>query len=61
MFLRLKIDAQAQNVVQNYRRSARNLTVTARTPEDRSKTFKNLRKPSKTFKDLQSHIRVYAI
>eukprot|EP00972_Heterocapsa_arctica_P038739 5709629-Heterocapsa_arctica.AAC.1 len=37
-------------VVQNYKRSARNLMVMARMPEDRSKTFKTIQTPSKTFK-----------
>eukprot|EP00972_Heterocapsa_arctica_P071582 10575928-Heterocapsa_arctica.AAC.1 len=42
--------SQAQMLVQNYKRSARNIMVIARMPEDRSKTVKKL----------QSHIHLYA-
>eukprot|EP00972_Heterocapsa_arctica_P083886 12360791-Heterocapsa_arctica.AAC.1 len=43
---------QAQILVQTYKRSARNLTMIARTPEDRSKVFENnkhLQKPSRPY------------
>eukprot|EP00972_Heterocapsa_arctica_P006821 997003-Heterocapsa_arctica.AAC.1 len=39
-----------QILCNNYKLSARNLMVIARMPEDRSNTFKNLQKYSKTFK-----------
>eukprot|EP00972_Heterocapsa_arctica_P094607 13950818-Heterocapsa_arctica.AAC.1 len=47
MVLRLKIDSQAHIYD---KRSARNLTVIARMPEDRSKAVKNHQTPSNTFK-----------
>eukprot|EP00972_Heterocapsa_arctica_P010278 1509246-Heterocapsa_arctica.AAC.1 len=40
----------SSDVVQNYNLSARNLMVIARMPEDCSKTFNHVQKPSKTFK-----------
>eukprot|EP00972_Heterocapsa_arctica_P031082 4574371-Heterocapsa_arctica.AAC.1 len=42
--------SQAQYCANNYTRSARNLMVIARMPEDLSNTFKNLQQPSKTDK-----------
>eukprot|EP00972_Heterocapsa_arctica_P100633 14837800-Heterocapsa_arctica.AAC.1 len=53
MRLRLKIGLSSSDFMQNDGRSARNLTVTARMPEDRSKTFKNLQ-------NLQIHIHLCA-
>eukprot|EP00972_Heterocapsa_arctica_P074676 11020151-Heterocapsa_arctica.AAC.1 len=40
----------SSDAVQNDQRSARNPMVIAGMPEDRSKTFKNLQKQTKTFK-----------
>eukprot|EP00972_Heterocapsa_arctica_P088586 13062999-Heterocapsa_arctica.AAC.1 len=53
MLLRLKIGLSSSEFVQHDQRSARNLTVTARMPEDRSNTVKhieNLQQPLKTCK-----------
>eukprot|EP00972_Heterocapsa_arctica_P027195 3998597-Heterocapsa_arctica.AAC.1 len=47
--LRSKLVSSSE-FVQNDMRSARNLMVIARRPEDRSKTVRNLQKHSKTFK-----------
>eukprot|EP00972_Heterocapsa_arctica_P038161 5618405-Heterocapsa_arctica.AAC.1 len=54
ILLRLKIDSQAQTV-QNDQRLARNRMVIGRMPEDRSKTFKNMKqKPSNTSKAIST-------
>eukprot|EP00972_Heterocapsa_arctica_P078956 11642073-Heterocapsa_arctica.AAC.1 len=57
MFLRLKIGPSSSDFVQNDKRSAGNLMVIARMPEDPSKTFENRQTP---VKHLQSHIHLYA-
>eukprot|EP00972_Heterocapsa_arctica_P102587 15119694-Heterocapsa_arctica.AAC.1 len=46
----------SSEVVQNDQHSANNLMVTARMPEDRSKTFKNLQKPSKPYTPVCAHL-----
>eukprot|EP00972_Heterocapsa_arctica_P048466 7144091-Heterocapsa_arctica.AAC.1 len=47
----------SSELVQNDQGSARNVMVTARMPEDRSKTIKNFQT---LYNNLQSHIRLYA-
>eukprot|EP00972_Heterocapsa_arctica_P061669 9094465-Heterocapsa_arctica.AAC.1 len=47
MFLRLQVGLSSSEFVPTDQRSARNPMMIARTPEDRSKTFKNRQKPSK--------------
>eukprot|EP00972_Heterocapsa_arctica_P051871 7630402-Heterocapsa_arctica.AAC.1 len=53
MFLKLKSWLSSSDVVDTYKRSARDLMMIARMPEDRSKTFKN------QLNNLQSHIHLY--
>eukprot|EP00972_Heterocapsa_arctica_P085685 12627204-Heterocapsa_arctica.AAC.1 len=49
VFKELKIGLSSSDVVQKYKRSARNLMVIARMPEDRRKPLKNLQKPSRPY------------
>eukprot|EP00972_Heterocapsa_arctica_P044135 6515407-Heterocapsa_arctica.AAC.1 len=46
----------SSDFVQNDQRSARNLMVITRKPEDRSKAFKNLRKPSEPYTPVCVHL-----
>eukprot|EP00972_Heterocapsa_arctica_P107520 15839431-Heterocapsa_arctica.AAC.1 len=50
MLLKLKLGLSSLYFVQNDKRSARNLVVIARMPEDRSNTVNNLQTLSTTFK-----------
>eukprot|EP00972_Heterocapsa_arctica_P098700 14564806-Heterocapsa_arctica.AAC.1 len=47
---------QAQMLLNNDQRSARNLMVIAIMPEDRSNTFKQLQKPSKPYTPVCAHL-----
>eukprot|EP00972_Heterocapsa_arctica_P089899 13261686-Heterocapsa_arctica.AAC.1 len=59
MFLRLQIRLSSSDYVRNEKRSASNLMVIARMPEDRSKTFKtfnNFQRPSKPYTPVCVHL-----
>eukprot|EP00972_Heterocapsa_arctica_P098961 14603331-Heterocapsa_arctica.AAC.1 len=53
MLLRLNIGSQAQNLIKHDKRSARNITVIARMPEDRQTNYKQT-----TVTSIQSHIHL---
>eukprot|EP00972_Heterocapsa_arctica_P075462 11130859-Heterocapsa_arctica.AAC.1 len=57
MCVKLKLGLSSSDFVQNYQRSARNLMVLARMPEDCSKTIENR---FNTFNNFQSHVHLFS-